>query len=166
MALRKLVYFPNPVLLTPASPVSVFNENLQTLIDDLIETMYHEKGAGLAAPQVGIGLQLAVIDISEDKTQPFCLINPEITQQSDLIKMQEGCLSVPGARETVLRANKLHLKALNREGKTYELEAEGYLAQAIQHETDHLRGKLYIDLLSPLKRERALNKMKKALRYG
>lgn len=164
MALRQLVYFPDPVLLTPAAQVVEFNENLHRLIDDMIETMYHEKGAGLAAPQVGIGIQLAVIDISEDKTQPFCLINPEVTVLSEEVKMQEGCLSVPGARDVVMRANKVRLTALDRHGKPYEIEGEGYLAQAIQHEVDHLNGKLYIDLLSPLKRARAINKMRKTLR--
>lgn len=164
MALRQLVYFPDPVLLTPSAQVTVFDDALQTLIDDMIETMYHEQGAGLAAPQIGVGQRVAVIDVSKDKTQAFALINPEITHSSDPVRFEEGCLSVPGARGAVERANYVHLKALDRHGKPYELDAEGYLAEAIQHEVDHLNGKLYIDLLSPFKRERILYKMKKILK--
>jgi peptide deformylase len=166
MALRQLVYFPDPVLLTPAVEVAVFDDALQTLIDDMIETMYHEQGAGLAAPQIGIGQRIAVIDVSKDKTQAFALINPEITHSANPVQFQEGCLSVPGARGVVERANSVHLKALDRYGKPYELDAEGYLAEAIQHEVDHLNGKLYIHLLSPFKRERIIYKMKKALKIA
>lgn len=164
MALRKLVYFPEPVLLTPAKPVTVFDEALQTLIDDMIETMYHEHGIGLAAPQIGINQQIAVIDVSDDKSVVYCLIDPEITHKENLINTKEGCLSVPGAYEATQRFYQVHLKALDRYGKPYELTADKLLAHAIQHEVDHLHGTLYIDLISPLKRQRAINKMNKKLK--
>ena len=142
MSLRKLVYFPDPVLLTPAAAVTVFDDALQILIDDMIETMYHERGVGLAAPQIGVGQQVAVIDASEDKNQVFCLINPEITHKEEIVKTQEGCLSVPGAYEPTKRAYRVHLKAHDRYGVPYELDAEALLAHAIQHEVDHLHGVL------------------------
>jgi peptide deformylase len=164
MALRKLVYFPDPVLLTPTSPITVFDDALQILVDDMIETMYHERGVGLAAPQIGVGQQVAVIDVSQEKGQAFCLINPEITHQEEIVKTQEGCLSIPGACEPTKRAYRVHLKALDRYGVPYELDAEALLAHAIQHEVDHLRGVLYIDLLSAFRRQRAIHKMKVALK--
>lgn len=164
MALRKLVYFPDPVLLEPAKPVTVFDDALQTLIDDMIETMYYERGVGLAAPQIGVSQQLAVIDVSGDKSIVYCLINPEITHKEKLVKTKEGCLSIPGGYEATERFYNVHLKALDRYGKPYELDAEEFLAHAIQHEVDHLHGKLYIDLISSLKRQRALYHMKKALK--
>lgn len=164
MALRKLVYFPDSVLLSPAKPVTLFDSALQTLIDDMIETMYHEHGIGLAAPQIGINQQIAVIDVSENKSLVYCLINPEITQKEKLIKTKEACLSVPGAYEVTERFYQVHLKALDRNGNLYELDADGLLAHAIQHEVDHLHGTLYIDLISPLKRQRAINQMKKVLK--
>jgi len=164
MALRKLVYFPDPVLLTPAQPVTSFDNNLQTLIDDMIETMYHERGIGLAAPQIGINQQLAVIDVSENKSLVYCLINPEITHKEKLVNTKEGCLSVPGGYEATKRFYQIHLKALDRHGNPYELDADGLLAHAIQHEVDHLHGTLYIDLISTLKRQRAIYKMHKKLK--
>lgn len=164
MALRKLVYFPDPVLLAPTKPVTLFDDALQTLIDDMIETMYHERGIGLAAPQIGISQQIAVIDVSDNKSVVHCLINPEITLQEKLIKTKEGCLSVPGGYEATERFYQVHLKALDRTGNPYELDAEGLLAHAIQHEVDHLHGKLYIDLISPIKRYRAISQMKKTLK--
>lgn len=166
MALRKLVYFPDPILLAPAAPVITFDNALQTLIDDMIETMYHEHGAGLAAPQIGVSLQVAVIDVSQDKSQVYCLINPQISQEKNPVLLEEGCLSVPGVRERVKRFDEVHLKSLDRFGNPYELDAKEYLAQAIQHEVHHLQGKLYIDLLSALKRHRAIYKMKKILKRG
>jgi peptide deformylase len=164
MALRKLVYFPDPVLLTKAAPVTVFDSAFQTLIDDMIETMYHERGIGLAAPQIGVNQQVAVIDISKNKDQVYCLINPEITSKEKIIKTKEGCLSVPGAYEATHRAYRVHLKALDRYGKPYELDAEDLLAHVIQHETDHLHGVLYIDLISTLRRQRAIHKMNTVLK--
>jgi peptide deformylase len=164
MALRNLTYFPDPVLLKRAEPVTVFDEALQTLIDDMIETMYHARGVGLAAPQIGISQQLAVIDVSEDKSHVYCLINPEITETNELIKTKEGCLSVPGAYEATERFYRCRLNALDRHGQPYTLDAEAFLAHAIQHEVDHLHGKLYIDLISPLKRQRAIEQMQKTLK--
>lgn len=164
MALRKLVYFPDPVLLNRAEPVTQFDAEFQTLIDDMIETMYHEKGVGLAAPQIGIGKQIAVLDASQDKSQIYCLVNPEITVKEKLIRTKEGCLSVPGAYEATERYYHIRLKALDRYGKPYELDAEDFLAHVIQHEVDHLYGTLYIDLVSSLKRHRAIHTMKKTLK--
>lgn len=164
MALRKLVYFPEPVLLTPAKPVTTFDNALQMLIDDMIETMYHEKGVGLAAPQIGIDQQIAVIDVSRDKSLVYCLINPEVTNKENLIKTKEGCLSIPGAYEATERFYNVHLKALDRHGVPYELDAEDFLAHAIQHEVDHLNGTLYIDTISSLKRQRAIYNMRKTIK--
>lgn len=154
MAIRKIVYLPEPVLRTPAREVSDFNEELQQLIDDMFETMYHANGVGLAAPQIGVGLQVAVLDVHHDDNK-IVIINPEILEAYDEQLMQEGCLSVPGSFDKVKRANRVKLRALNRQGERFELSAEGLLAQALQHETQHLHGKLYIDLLSPIRRTRA-----------
>lgn len=165
MAIRKIVYLPDPVLRTVTQAVDNVDDNIRDLIDDMFETMYHANGVGLAAPQIGLSLRLAVIDASRDNSQPLVLINPEITRRGELEEMQEGCLSVPGPYETVKRAKSVTLKALDRNGDTYQLDAEGLLAEAIQHEVEHLDGKLFIDLLSPLKRNRAKRKFEKYLRY-
>lgn len=161
MAIHKIVYIPDPVLRKPAKKVDVFDDELQTLIDDMFETMYHVNGVGLAAPQIGISLQLTVIDVSAERDSPLVLVNPEIIETEGSQHFQEGCLSVPGVYETVTRHTWVKAKALDRFGKEYELEGEGVLGEAIQHEIDHLNGKLYIDLLSPLKRERARKKSEK-----
>lgn len=161
MAIRKIVYLPHPALRAGTQDVTEFNDELQTLIDDMFETMYDARGVGLAAPQIALDFNLAVIDATQDKSQQLVLINPEIIAREGEETMQEGCLSVPGGFDTVTRAAKVTMRALDRHGKEYELSAEGLLAEAIQHEIDHLHGKLYIDLLSPLKRDRAKKRLEK-----
>lgn len=163
MALLTILHHPDPRLRQKARPVTVFDPSLQTLIDDMFETMYAAPGVGLAATQVGVALRLAVMDCAEDKAapRPLVMINPEILEPADLQDMEEGCLSVPGVGDKVQRYNRLRMRALDREGQPYELEAEGLLAQAVQHEIDHLDGKLYLDRLSSLKRERLLKKLRK-----
>jgi peptide deformylase len=163
MAVLPILEHPDPRLRQKAVPVKAFDEKLQTLIDDMFETMYAAPGVGLAANQVGISLRLAVMDCApkDGPPQPIVLINPEILEATDRQEMDEGCLSVPDTSEKVTRYNHLKLKALDRHGKVFELEAEGLMAQAIQHEIDHLDGKLYIDYLSSLKRERINKKLKK-----
>lgn len=163
MSLLTILHHPDPRLRQKAPPVTVFDDALQTLIDDMFETMYDAPGVGLAATQVGVALRLAVMDCSEDKgaPQPMVIINPEILDPAERVEMEEGCLSVPGVADKVQRYNHLKLRALDRHGQPFELEAEGLLAQAVQHEIDHLDGKLYIDLLSSLKRERLQKKLDK-----
>ena len=163
MSLLTILHHPDPRLRQKALPVAVFDDALQTLIDDMFETMYDAPGVGLAATQVGIALRLAVMDCSEDKRtpQPIVIINPEILDPAERIEMEEGCLSVPGVVDKVQRYNQLKLRALDRHGQPFELAADGLLAQAVQHEIDHLDGKLYIDLLSSLKRERLQKKLDK-----
>lgn len=163
MSLLTILNHPDPRLRQKAPPVTVFDDALQTLIDDMFETMYDAPGVGLAATQVGVALRLAVMDCSEDKNapQPLVMINPEILEPADRVEMEEGCLSVPGVADKVQRYNYLKMRALDRHGQPFELEAEGLLAQAVQHEIDHLDGKLYIDLLSSLKRERLQKKLDK-----
>lgn len=162
MAIRPILHHPDPRLRIKAKPVVTFDTALHRLIDDMFDTMYDAPGIGLAANQIGVDLRVAVMDLADGDTRPMVLINPEITDSTDRKVMEEGCLSVPGALDKVERFNHLQLKALDRDGTPFELEAEGLLAQAIQHEIDHLDGKLYIDYLSSLKRERILKKLKKA----
>jgi peptide deformylase len=164
MALLPILHHPDPRLRKKTQPVTVFDAKLQTLIDDLFETMYDAPGVGLAANQCGVLLRLAVMDASEDRSQKIVMINPEITGADDPQAMEEGCLSVPEFKDQVPRFNKVKLKALDRHGQPFELEAEGLLAQCIQHEIDHLNGKLYIDYLSSLKRERITKKLTKLAR--
>jgi len=163
MSLLTILHHPDPRLRQAAKPVSVFDDALQNLINDMFETMYDAPGVGLAATQVGIPLRLAVMDCSgdKDKPEPMVMINPEVTESTERVEMEEGCLSVPGVADKVQRYNRLRLRALDRHGQAYELEAEGLMAQAIQHEIDHLDGKLYIDYLSAMKRERINKKMAK-----
>jgi peptide deformylase len=163
MALLEILHHPDPRLRQKARPVDVFDAALQKLIDDMFETMYDAPGVGLAATQVGVARRIAVMDTADDKSKPapLVLINPEVFDTSDRQEMEEGCLSVPEISDKVMRYNKLRMKALDRHGKPYELEAEGLMAQAIQHEIDHLDGKLYIDYLSSLKRERINKKLAK-----
>lgn len=163
MAILEILHHPDPRLRLKTKPVTVFDDALQTLIENLFETMYDAPGVGLAANQVGIDKRLAVMDCSDDKAkpQPFVLVNPEIIESSAKEEMEEGCLSVPGIFDKVQRFSRLKVRALDRDGKPFELEAEGLMAQAIQHEIDHLDGKLYIDYLSSLKRERIKKKLQK-----
>jgi peptide deformylase len=161
MAIRKILYLPDDRLRKVAKPVETFDDNLQTLIDDMFDTMYQARGVGLAAPQIGVSLRLSVIDIIGDKTAQLVIINPEIVSSTGEKEFDEGCLSVPGAYDTVVRAEQVTVKALDRLGQPFELFGEGLLAECLQHEIDHLNGKLFIDLLSPLKRMMARRKLDK-----
>lgn len=162
MAKREILEFPDERLRNVAAPIEVIDAELQTLIDDMIETMYDARGVGLAASQVDEHRRLIVIDVSEDQSQPLVLINPEYTPIGDEKEpMQEGCLSIPEYYAEVSRYLKVRLKAQDRNGDAYELEADGLLAHCIQHENDHLQGTLFVDYLSPLKRDRVMKKMQK-----
>lgn len=164
MALLQILYHPDERLRKMSKPVEVFDESLQTLIDDMFETMYAAKGVGLAAPQIGINIRLSVVDVSPDHHERQVFINPEIVSSKGKEKFKEGCLSVPGALEVVERAKQVTVKALDRHGQPFEIECDGLLAECLQHEIDHLNGKLFIDLLSPIKRERARKDLEKYLR--
>jgi peptide deformylase len=163
MAVLTILQHPDPRLRQKAEPVTRFDERLQKLIDDMFETMYDAPGVGLAATQVGVMLRVAVMDcaLKDDERQPMVLVNPEIIEASDKQDMEEGCLSVPDTSEKVPRFNRLKLRALDRHGQPFEIEASELMAQAVQHEIDHLDGKLYIDYLSSIKRERINKKLKK-----
>lgn len=166
MAIRKIIYLPDERLRLKAKPVEQFDDALQTLIDDMFDTMYHAKGVGLAAPQIGISLRLSVVDVIGDKKQQLVLVNPEIIAKEGEAEYQEGCLSVPGAYDTVIRAKKVTIRAQDRFGKPFEMTAEGLLGECFQHEIDHLNGKLFVDLLSPLKRAMARRKLDKFKRLN
>ncbi|MBA2709042.1 MAG: peptide deformylase [Tatlockia sp.] len=166
MAIRKILYLPDERLRQVAKPVEQFDDALQTLIDDMFETMYHARGVGLAAPQIGIGLRLSVIDIAGDKKEQLVLINPEIIEREGEFEYDEGCLSVPGAYDKVIRAERVKIRALDRSGKPYEMSGDGILGECFQHEIDHLNGKLFVDLLSPLKRAIARRKLDKFKRQN
>lgn len=166
MAVLQILHLPDARLRQKAQRVTVFDASLQTLIDDMFETMYAAPGVGLAANQVGVPKRLAVMDCADKDAdpQPIVIINPEILERADEQVMEEGCLSVPGYSDAVKRYNRLRMKALDRHGQPFELEAEGLMAQAIQHEIDHLDGKLFVDYLSSLKRERLKKKLLKQAR--
>jgi peptide deformylase len=164
MALLEILHHPDPRLRQKARPVTVFDADLQRLIEDMFETMYAAPGVGLAATQVGVALRLAVMDVSEERNAQLVLVNPELMGKDERVEMEEGCLSVPDYKETINRYNRVRLRALDRTGQAYELEADGLMAQCIQHEIDHLDGKLYIDYLSSLKRERLKKKLAKEAR--
>lgn len=167
MAILKILEYPDPRLRTVATPVKSFDAALQKLIDDMFETMYEAPGVGLAATQIDVHKQLIVIDVSEEKNQPLVFINPEIEVLSDeLSQYDEGCLSVPGFYETVCRPARVKVKALDRNGAPFEMTPEGLLAVCIQHEVDHLQGKLYVDYLSSLKRTRIRTKLQKQQRHS
>lgn len=163
MAVLPIVHHPDPRLRQRTQPVTDFGAGLQRLIDDMFETMYAAPGVGLAANQIGVQLRLAVMDCSPDKAQPqpIIMINPEILAHEEPELVEEGCLSVPGAQEMIKRFHRVKMRAQDRQGIAFELEAEGLLAQCIQHEVGHLNGQLYFDLLSELKRERLLKKLQK-----
>lgn len=166
MAIRKIIYLPDPRLRKVSSPITQFdNDVLQTLIDDMFDTMYDANGVGLAAPQIGINIRLSVVDIKGDKSQQIVIANPEIISTEGEVEYQEGCLSVPGAYDTVVRADKVTIKAQDRFGQPFEMSADGVLAECFQHEIDHLNGKLFVDLLSPLKRAIARKKLDKYKRH-
>ena len=165
MALLSILRYPDPRLHKVAQPVQAFDARLQALIDDMLETMYEAKGIGLAATQIDVHERLIVIDVSEERDQPLVLINPEITWASvERVKGEEGCLSVPGIYDGVERATSVKVKALDRHGKEQTLEADGLLAICIQHEMDHLMGKVFVEYLSTLKQGRIKTKLAKALR--
>ena len=164
MAILDILHFPDERLRQVCAPVEVFDGSLQTLIDDMFETMYAAPGIGLAAIQVNVHKRVLVADVSEDRSGAICLINPEIVSSDGEEEMDEGCLSVPGFFETVRRAERIRVKALDRKGEAVELETGGLLAVCIQHEIDHLNGKLFVDYISPLKRGRIRKKLEKTQR--
>jgi peptide deformylase len=162
MAILNILEFPDSRLRTIAKPVVAVDDALRTLIDDMFETMYDAPGIGLAATQVNVHKRLVVMDLSEDQSEPRVFINPEFEFLTDETEeYQEGCLSVPGYYETVERRQKVCINALDRDGQPFELIAEGLLAVCIQHECDHLNGKLFVDYLSVLKRNRIKKKLEK-----
>ena len=162
MALLKILEFPDPRLRTIAKPVTDFDAQLSRLIDDMIETLYDADGVGLAATQVDVHKRLVVIDTSDNRNDPLVFANPEITVLDDgLHEGREGCLSVPGFYEPVIRPAHILVRAQDRRGKTFELHPEGLLAVCIQHELDHLNGKLFVDYISALKRQRIRRKLEK-----
>ena len=156
-----ILEYPDPRLRTVAQPVDEVDDALRQLIDDLLETMYASQGIGLAATQVNVHRRLLVLDVSEDQGQPLALINPEIVAREEVCTTQEGCLSVPGIFDDVERAQRIRVRALDRHGEPFEIDAEGLLAVCIQHEMDHLEGKLFVDYLSELKRQRIRKKFEK-----
>ncbi|MBB5211780.1 peptide deformylase [Microbulbifer hydrolyticus] len=165
MAKLEILEFPDPRLRKVAESVTEVTDAHRALIDDMFETMYEAPGVGLAATQVNVHERIVVIDVSEDQSEPLVLINPEVeVLDAEIHKYDEGCLSVPGFYETVQRPRKIRLKALDRNGEAYAVEAEGLLAVCIQHEIDHLDGKLFVDYISPLKRNRIRSKLEKAHR--
>lgn len=161
MARLTILEYPDPRLRTRAQPVESVDESLRQLIDDMFETMYAAPGIGLAATQVNVHKRVIVIDVSETRDQPLVLINPEILERQGVEEMEEGCLSVPGIYDKVTRAERIRVRTLDREGKTVEFDADGLLAVCIQHEIDHLDGKLFVDYLSDLKRTRIRKKLEK-----
>jgi len=159
-----ILEYPDPRLRTKAQPVTVFDAALQALVDDMFATMYEAPGIGLAASQVNVHKQLLVLDVSEEKNAPMVLINPKIVASEGSQTYQEGCLSVPGIFADVDRADRITVESLDRHGNAQNFEAEGLLAVCIQHEMDHLIGKLFVDYLSPLKRELVRKKLEKQRR--
>jgi peptide deformylase len=166
MAKREILHFPDPRLRNLARPVEEVDDEIRQLVDDMFETMYDAPGIGLAAIQINVAKRVIVVDVSEDKSEPLCFINPEILQKEGEETMDEGCLSVPEIYETVTRAEKIRVRALDREGETFEMDADGLLAVCIQHEIDHLDGKLFVDYLSNLKRQRIRKKLEKQSRQA
>lgn len=162
MALLNILEFPDPRLRTQATPVSQVDSRIQTLVDDMFDTMYAAPGIGLAASQVDVHERVIVMDLTEDRSDPKVFINPEVTViDDDLGTYDEGCLSVPGFYETVERPKVVEVTALDREGQPFTERLEGLMAICLQHEIDHLEGKLFVDYLSPLKRQRIRSKLVK-----
>jgi peptide deformylase len=168
MALREILKYPDPVLRNKTSRVEHIDSTIDRLINDMVETMHAAPGVGLAANQVGVPLQLAVIDLSarenEDQRHPLLvIINPEVLSMEGSVVEEEGCLSIPDYAEKVKRAARVKVRALDRTGRQFELEAEGLMAKALQHEIDHLNGVLFVDRLSPLKKSIFKRRIKKAM---
>ena len=161
MAKLEVLHFPDPRLRKKATLIETIDATIKAVADDLLETMFDKGGIGLAATQVNIQKRIIVIDISEDRNNPWVLINPEILASDGIVQTQEGCLSVPGYYDDVERAERIKYSYLNLEGELVEEEADGLLSVCIQHEIDHLDGKLFIDYLSPLKRQRLMKKIEK-----
>jgi len=166
MPLLPILHFPDPKLRTRAKPVESVDDAIRTLIDNMFETMYEAPGIGLAATQVDVHMRVIVVDVSEEKNQPLVFINPELLEKQGVEEMDEGCLSVPGIYEKVQRADSVKVRALDRNGQSFEMEADGLLAVCIQHEMDHLEGKLFVDYLSSLKRDRIQKKLEKQRRHN
>ena len=166
MAILPILNYPDPRLHTVAKPVAEVDAGIRRLIDDMAETMYAAPGIGLAATQVDVHQQVIVMDISEDRSDLRVFINPRIVASEGAQDYEEGCLSVPGIYETVTRAGKITVQALGRDGQPFTLEAGGLLAVCIQHEMDHLRGKVFVEYLSPLKQTRIKNKLLKRQRQA
>jgi peptide deformylase len=165
MAIRKIIYLPDPRLRKVSIPIQTFDDQLHALIEDMFDTMYAAKGVGLAAPQIGINIRLSVVDVIGDKSQQLVLANPEIIASEGQMEYQEGCLSVPSVYDKVHRAEKVTLRAQNKFGEFFEMHAEVLLGECFQHEIDHLNGKLFVDLLSPLKRTMARKRLEKFIRH-
>lgn len=166
MAILDILYYPDPRLRNKAKPVEKVDDAIRQLVDDMFETMYEAPGIGLAATQANVPKRVLVIDISEEKTASLCLVNPEIVVREGEEQSEEGCLSVPGIYDTVTRSERVKVNALDRDGQSIELEADGLLAVCIQHEIDHLDGKLFVDYLSNLKRQRIRKKLEKESRHS
>ena len=166
MALLEVLHYPDPRLRNEAAPVADVDDRVRRLIDDMLETMYAAPGIGLAAIQVNVPLRVIAIDVSDDRDEPLCLVNPRILEERGSFEFEEGCLSVPGVYEVVQRAEWIRASALDRQGEPFEFEAENLLAACVQHEIDHLHGKLFVDYLSRLKRQRIRKKASKAQRQS
>jgi peptide deformylase len=165
MAKLTILEFPDPRLRTRAAPVAAVDDSIRRLIDDMLETMYAAPGVGLAATQVDVHQRVLVADVSQEQNQPLALVNPEIIEREGKTEAEEGCLSVPGIFDKLTtRSARIRVRALGRDGKPFELDAEGLLAVCIQHEMDHLEGKLFVDYLSELKRSRIRKKLEKERR--
>lgn len=164
MALRKILVFPHPNLRIKAKPVEQVDDEIRELVQDMFETMYDAPGIGLAATQIDVHKRVIVMDISENKNEPRVFINPEILAAAGEEEFEEGCLSVPGFYETVKRPETVRIRAMNEHGEAFEIDADGLLAVCIQHEIDHLEGKVFVDYISSLKRDRIRKKLLKAKR--
>ena len=164
MAIMQILEYPDPRLRTLAIPVETVDESIRKLVDDMLETMYMAPGIGLAATQVNVHKRLLVADVSEGHDEPRCFINPEIIDSEGVETTEEGCLSVPGVYERVERAETIRIRALDRDGEAFEEDLDGMLAVCVQHEIDHLNGKLFVDYLSDLKRQRIRKRLDKAKR--
>ncbi|NQY51584.1 MAG: peptide deformylase [Piscirickettsiaceae bacterium] len=164
MALLNILYFPDLRLRKKAMSITNVNDEISLLADDMLETMYAGHGIGLAATQVNVQKRIIVIDVSANKNQPLVFINPEIIESEGNLQYEEGCLSIPRAYEMITRADKIRVRAWDRDGKDIKCDAENLLATCIQHEIDHLEGKLFIDYLSNLKRQRIIKRLKKHFR--